>query len=198
MCRQCARETLPERGRVCLDSGAYLLNWAGCASCGAKDAPRAADRAVEEEEIDDDHDDDHFAANVDGALAGETPSDGPSGSEPAPSGEPKGFEEITTYRHVCAKCDHFVCEHYHKFVSTNTTQEFIMSCVLCGRGSEEKMLFEEPKGGESAKDARDVEAASVQDSRPAPAQVTAGLAARISAVQLHENESDSGHDDWED
>ena len=34
MCRRCRLVPLPDRGRTCLDTGAYLLNYKGCAECG--------------------------------------------------------------------------------------------------------------------------------------------------------------------
>ena len=42
MCRDCVRDDDVDRGSTCLDGGAYLLNWKGCAACGSKDLSEQA------------------------------------------------------------------------------------------------------------------------------------------------------------
>ncbi|XP_025105280.1 protein Churchill-like [Pomacea canaliculata] len=37
MCLECVKEEFPERETTCLESGSYLLNYAGCQNCSAKD-----------------------------------------------------------------------------------------------------------------------------------------------------------------
>jgi Churchill protein len=34
MCGECLREKLPERGTMCLETGAYFLNFKACKECG--------------------------------------------------------------------------------------------------------------------------------------------------------------------
>ncbi|XP_050705270.1 protein Churchill-like [Eriocheir sinensis] len=46
MCEQCVKEEYPDRGTVCLDSGAYLANLAGCQGCGRKDTLKVANKTV--------------------------------------------------------------------------------------------------------------------------------------------------------
>ncbi|KAF2355977.1 Transcription activator Churchill [Trinorchestia longiramus] len=53
MCQSCVKTTNPDRGNLCLESGAYLLNLAGCHGCGRKDTIVAQDRA--ENLANDDH-----------------------------------------------------------------------------------------------------------------------------------------------
>lgn len=46
MCQDCVKEEFPDRGTVCLDSGAYLANLAGCQGCGHKDTLREANKTT--------------------------------------------------------------------------------------------------------------------------------------------------------
>lgn len=81
--------------------------------------------------------------------------------------EENEFEEITTFDHVCSKCNHVIAEHWHSFrvvydtpAAASTTQQghedqkhntttaaaapdrdytqfYMMECVLCGKGVDE-------------------------------------------------------------
>ena len=44
MCLNCLNTARPDRGTVCLDEGAYLVNFKACASCGVRAMPRTAKR----------------------------------------------------------------------------------------------------------------------------------------------------------
>ncbi|XP_062504196.1 protein Churchill-like [Corticium candelabrum] len=36
MCRNCVKESCPDRGSCCLETGTYLMNYAGCCQCNKK------------------------------------------------------------------------------------------------------------------------------------------------------------------
>eukprot|EP00051_Salpingoeca_urceolata_P010008 m.121958 g.121958 ORF g.121958 m.121958 type:complete len:115 (+) comp16545_c1_seq3:120-464(+) len=46
-------------------------------------------------------------------------------------------EETITYSHVCASCGHVVAKHEYTFGvdEDEEFQEYMMTCVLCGRGA---------------------------------------------------------------
>ncbi|KAK3880225.1 hypothetical protein Pmani_013746 [Petrolisthes manimaculis] len=48
MCHECVKEEYPDRGTVCLDSGAYLANLRGCRGCGQKDKVGVANRTTQD------------------------------------------------------------------------------------------------------------------------------------------------------
>lgn len=50
MCRECVRSERPDRGSMCLDSGAFFLNFLGCASCQAVQLT-TANKEVAEDDI---------------------------------------------------------------------------------------------------------------------------------------------------
>lgn len=51
--------------------------------------------------------------------------------------------EIVTFNHVCNGCGAVIAEHYYEFAVTPNKQIYLMDCILCGRGSEEKLLDDE-------------------------------------------------------
>ncbi len=119
MCRQCVDTPLVDRGRTCLEQGAYLLNWKGCAECGDTSIPVNVD----------------VKYLVDDVVVQEINDEWENETE---------HEEVTQFMHKCTKCGHEICEHYYRFaVEENmqgdgdnkiTCQEFLMECVLCGKG----------------------------------------------------------------
>jgi rRNA maturation protein Nop10 len=56
MCRNCVKSEFPQRDRLCSESGAYLVNFAGCSVCKdqnrAPDSLKAKAKAVVKEEDD--------------------------------------------------------------------------------------------------------------------------------------------------
>lgn len=46
MCQDCVKEEYPDRGTLCLDSGAYLANLQGCQGCGHKDTIKSINRST--------------------------------------------------------------------------------------------------------------------------------------------------------
>ncbi|ROT67260.1 protein Churchill [Penaeus vannamei] len=46
MCQECVKEEYPDRGTICLDTGAYLANLQGCHVCGVKDSLNTANRSI--------------------------------------------------------------------------------------------------------------------------------------------------------
>ena len=98
MCRRCVKELLPKRGSTCLDSGHYILNWAGCDSCKSRDVPIQKIRVftVNDEEAEE-------------ALYQINPVGGSTGA--AETITENSWEEEVTFQHVCPSCEHLVCEH---------------------------------------------------------------------------------------
>ena len=50
MCKLCLREICPDRGSLCIESGAYLLNFVKCHGCGKRGSLEVFEREEEEEE----------------------------------------------------------------------------------------------------------------------------------------------------
>lgn len=98
MCRKCLLELRPDRGSTCLDTGVFVLNFGGCAECGKRDFPKAAD---EESTAQSDED------------GGEEDGD-------------DSYEEEVTYKHKCKHCEHLIAEHYYSFTVDDGRQNFIM------------------------------------------------------------------------
>ena len=44
------------------------------------------------------------------------------------------YQEIITYDHSCSECNFIICEHYYRFQISDIAQEYLMECLLCGRG----------------------------------------------------------------
>ena len=55
-------------------------------------------------------------------------------------------EEIT-FKHVCKSCGHVICEHYHSFSFDDKHQDYMMECVLCGKGVDQ-ILIDPTNGGD--------------------------------------------------
>ncbi|NP_001161517.1 churchill-like protein [Saccoglossus kowalevskii] len=43
MCLDCVKQKCPDRGSMCLDSGAYLVNYHGCSECKQKEPLKTVD-----------------------------------------------------------------------------------------------------------------------------------------------------------
>jgi|AntAceMinimDraft_5_1070358.scaffolds.fasta_scaffold55780_2 DNA-directed RNA polymerase subunit RPC12/RpoP len=54
MCRECLLEERPDRDTLCLDEGAYVINYKACAQCGLRVQPQVHSRTDEEELLDSD------------------------------------------------------------------------------------------------------------------------------------------------
>ena len=87
MCRHCVRTPFPDRDRMCLETGAYLANLAGCKQCSKTSL------ATEP----------HSNIN-NGAVDSE--SDSSSDSECL-----ENDGELVSYNHVCSECRHLVSSH---------------------------------------------------------------------------------------
>ena len=84
MCRHCVRTPFPDRDRMCLEAGAFLLNMAGCHLCGRN--------SLTTQQVED---------------TGEEDSD----SEDS-DWECREYEgELVTYNHICSHCGHLVATH---------------------------------------------------------------------------------------
>ncbi|XP_031551034.1 protein Churchill-like [Actinia tenebrosa] len=49
MCRDCVKEELPDRGRMCVENGSYLWNYECCKECGKKEPIEITNRTEEDD-----------------------------------------------------------------------------------------------------------------------------------------------------
>ncbi|KAK3714399.1 hypothetical protein QZH41_020647 [Actinostola sp. cb2023] len=54
--------------------------------------------------------------------------------------EDEDEEEHITYTHVCTICGHVIAEHTYTFRVDDDYQEYSMTCLLCGKGSDHKQI----------------------------------------------------------
>jgi hypothetical protein len=116
MCQGCLVSHCPDRGRVCLSAGSFLLNFRICANCQKHDQIKVGpvDRLENDE----------TQVDSNGSITGD-------------------YEETIEYSHYCLHCDHEIARHFSSFMVTspdqqpNTrVQEYLMQCELCGRGAD--------------------------------------------------------------
>lgn len=123
MCKKCiVSENPPDRGRTCLDAGAYILNLGACGNCGARGS---------------------LPKSVEVSRTVNTDTDD--------EGESEEVEEVT-FQHVCTVCEHVIAEHYYRFTVDSHSQRYLMDCRLCGRGADEIFLNLPPSAAEESKD----------------------------------------------
>ncbi|XP_055957064.1 protein Churchill-like [Patella vulgata] len=48
MCEGCVREEYPDRGTLCLESGCYMMNYAGCHECQDRSTPKIVNKKSDE------------------------------------------------------------------------------------------------------------------------------------------------------
>lgn len=108
-------EPFPDRGTTCLELGALFLNQAGCKQCDSTAMPSISQR----EEV--------------------STEDEEQGGD---------FEQQIVYTHTCSICGHEICKHSYSFevesdpLSQRCVQKYTMECLLCGCGSDEKVIDE--------------------------------------------------------
>ncbi|EDO36771.1 predicted protein [Nematostella vectensis] len=56
--------------------------------------------------------------------------------------EDEDGEETITYKHECVHCGHVVAEHEFTF-RVGDSQDYSMSCLLCGEGTDQRNIFPE-------------------------------------------------------
>eukprot|EP00750_Incisomonas_marina_P003676 INCI13347.1.p1 GENE.INCI13347.1~~INCI13347.1.p1 ORF type:complete len:233 (-),score=47.65 INCI13347.1:477-1175(-) len=148
MCRKCLAEVFPDRGSVCLVSGAYLVNFTACNSCKKRDGlpmiirqdgsalgpggnllrgptqlrPQQSEGA---EPVD--------AAVQEGAES-ENEDDEDEDSEEDEEEENPELREETEFEHECLHCGHIVAIHFHARICSNADRIDMMDCALCGKG----------------------------------------------------------------
>eukprot|EP00947_MAST-08B_sp_MAST-8B-sp1_P001575 g1575.t1 len=86
----------------------------------------------------------------------------------------EGSEEIT-FNHVCGDCGFVICEHFYSFTYDAKHQDYMMDCVLCGRGVDRSLIDPCP-------DDRGQEARSAGASSSASASASASAAMAESAA----------------
>ena len=86
MCRHCVRTPYPDRDRMCLETGAYLANLAGCHHCSKTSI-------TSEPQV--------------SSTKGTADSD----SESSDSECLENDGELVIYKHVCTGCRHLVSSH---------------------------------------------------------------------------------------
>ena len=88
MCRHCVRTPFPDRDRMCLETGAYLANMAGCQQCSRNSLTSEP----------------QTNSNTNNGAA-----DSDSDSSDTECLENDG--ELVSYNHVCSECRHLVSAH---------------------------------------------------------------------------------------
>lgn len=113
MCKMCVREPFVPRGSIALDSGAYLMNYRGCAKCQLYDFPHAdtLEKVVSTEETTNEL------------------------NHTAPHSNAPKHEETVTFEHVCKQCGHQISTHSFEFrIERDGSHFYSMECNLCGVG----------------------------------------------------------------
>ena len=115
MCLQCLKQDSPDRGRVCFDTGANMLNLLPCAHCGKLARPR------------------NFALE---------PS---SESDNSDSDETDLETEKKIFQHTCVYCGHIIATHMFTFVIDyrRKIHKYSMYCKLCGKGVDQSQ-YDQP------------------------------------------------------
>jgi hypothetical protein len=94
-----------------MDDGAYMINYFSCKKCGVR-SPQLLVKNKQVKEREDEKE-----------------------SE---------YEEESMFQHVCGECDHIIAEHFYSFSvgieNKSTVQNFIMSCLLCGKGGDRRVV----------------------------------------------------------
>jgi len=49
-------------------------------------------------------------------------------------------EETISFVHKCSFCEHIVSEHYYRYYISDGQHEYIMECVLCGKGTDSRCV----------------------------------------------------------
>jgi len=50
-------------------------------------------------------------------------------------------QEVITYEHVCANCEHVIACHEYRFECDEEFQNYEMECLLCGHGEDERSVM---------------------------------------------------------
>eukprot|EP01135_Chromosphaera_perkinsii_P010198 Nk52_evm64s2039 gene=Nk52_evmTU64s2039 len=111
MCKHCLKEPMPNRERICLETGAYLVNFAGCHKCKKIDFLDELDRLVESGDED--------------------------GNGEESSSETISFKHACkSCGHVVATHEYSfeVCPGTGRSAKDLGYQEYSMECLLCGHG----------------------------------------------------------------
>jgi len=177
MCRQCLLEARPDRARFVADSGAFTLNYAGCVGCkGNKQPIVTKNRVVEESEEDDGGDYEEItnfehACSVCAHVIAEhyhsfrvirTPV---SGSDAAAVGSSE----------AAAAASSPAASAEAAAAAVRVTHDYLMECVLCGKGADEQVVQSGLSDSASAPGA----------SAGANAAVAAPLPVALSSIQIN-------------
>jgi len=125
MCKNCVNKQYPQRGRLCSESGAYLVNFVGCCVCqGNADVDnRGSSTAVLK------------------VVGKQTIKNSNEDSDEDESDD----KETIRFEHVCMQCSH-VAKHVHEFWVEDGYQEYRMECLLCGQGQDSSSIMpKDPK-----------------------------------------------------
>jgi hypothetical protein len=101
---------------MCLDDGAYVMNFSGCAGCGNKELSLKSGASSKRKRQDSPKPNSHHKSS--------------SGSSSS-SEEEEGGEKVK-FNHTCQACNHLVATHVYTLKVENQFQEESMDCLLCG------------------------------------------------------------------
>ena len=147
MCVACLLTVRPERGRTCLETGAYLLNYAACQGCQGRGAVISRQREEEEDEDDD--------GDYEQTISYTRPHGSHDTFSPLLPRRPLSPPPLPlSCADVCGLCGHEIASHWYTFSVTHPTlvpnavlapppssstrvqHEYMMDCSLCGRASD--------------------------------------------------------------
>eukprot|EP00002_Diphylleia_rotans_P038941 TRINITY_DN891_c0_g1_i4.p1 TRINITY_DN891_c0_g1~~TRINITY_DN891_c0_g1_i4.p1 ORF type:complete len:136 (+),score=20.50 TRINITY_DN891_c0_g1_i4:44-451(+) len=123
MCKSCVATPFPDRGTVCLETGAYVANLAVCVECHKKGMPLRREGVVKKPK--------QSQSQADADSDSWSDSDADSISD---------NEELTVYTHLCTHCEHVIAVHKHGFKIKRNYQEYWMDCLLCGHASDSRSI----------------------------------------------------------
>ena len=115
MCKNCVKKQYPQRGRLCSESGAYIVNLDSCISCQESNADSQGSK--------------NRILNVRGRQAIKI-------NEDELNEDDSQDKEVIQFEHVCTLCNHVVAKHLHEFWIEDGYQEYRMECLLCGLGQD--------------------------------------------------------------
>jgi hypothetical protein len=132
-------------------------------------------------------------------------------------GDDGEYEEELTFDHCCPSCGHCVAEHFYSFnvgkENHLTVQNYLMSCLLCGKGGDRRIIETEETTPEVSAETKSSTNAPSDASSDAPSDGSttatttpyltfagsSSMLARVSkvVVQQIEHAQEEEDDDWD-
>ena len=147
MCRECLVTVRPERGRTCLETGAFVINYAGCHACKQRSSIKSVGKEVSEDERDNGDYEETVTFHRQLADSSHPAHIHCSAIAPCCSQSLTHLSTSTAallHTDTCSVCGHAIAEHYYTFTVAHpqphnphvVQQDYLMDCVLCGRAAD--------------------------------------------------------------